>query len=92
MAFLAAVSPPEWVDWLNNFVPDSDLIATTTIEATEAIRSKITFICIRNATLKVRTIASILIVLVLVLQESPKFVLDEAQMNYFGEIIMAVIL
>ena len=77
-----------WV--VNNFIPDRDLVATTTTEAAEDLRSKIPFSCTRDAKIKVRTIASILVNSV---TENPaRLFVDEALMNHFGAIVMAAIL
>ncbi|XP_052740698.1 uncharacterized protein LOC128198590 [Bicyclus anynana] len=78
-----------WI--INNFDPIGDVVITTTTEAAKDLRERLTPTIGKDAKVKVRTMAS---VLVNGLQEHARsrctrLIVDEALMNHFGAIIMA---
>lgn len=77
-----------WV--INQFNPVRDIVLTTTTEAAKDLKERLTNKIGPDAAKKVRTMASILVNGMRPNERCNRIVVDEALMNHFGAIVMAI--
>lgn len=77
-----------WV--VNNFKVDGDIVITTTTQAAEDLREKLTQREVADVKTRVRTMASMLVNGVKAPGSCTRVIVDEALMNHFGAIVMAI--